>query len=130
MAVVVLAGLCLGGLVGQAQAEVPCQSCQKCGPSGHGETTPCGDTGCGPRYRGPRHDEPGWPDPCDECNSWRDCNGVSRPPEMLAPWQRAPGRGFQAPEEVGYIVDNPCDTCHQCCLWKWLALMPGCGWLR
>ncbi len=94
---------------------------RNCGPqpgfltSDVGATTPCGSQGCGPRYWGPRSLEPCQPDPCDNCNRWRDCNGRSRGPDLLAPWQLPPGRGFLAPEDVGYIVDNPCEDCGPKC---------------
>ena len=72
-------------------------------------TTPGGDTGCGPRYRGEKH-EPSRPDPCDACNRWRGCNGAREMPEMLAPWQLPPGRGFQPPAACGYRA-GPCREC-------------------
>ncbi len=98
--------------------------CRTCGPqpgfltSDVGATTPCGSEGCGPRYWGPRSAEPCGPDPCDNCNRWHDCNGRSRGPDLLAPWQLPPGRGFMAPSEVGYITENPCEDCSgvKCCL--------------
>ena len=64
--------------------------------------TPCGDTGCGPRYRGAVHEEANCPDPCDACNRWRGLSGVREMLDMLAPWQLPPGRGFRSPAEMGY----------------------------
>ena len=93
--------------------------CRTCGPqpgflrSPLGETTPCGSQGCGPRYWGPRSEEPCGPDPCSNCNRWHDCNGASRGPDLLVPWQLPPGRGFMDPAEVGYITENPCDDCNK-----------------
>jgi len=132
--------------------------CRDCGPqpgflrSPLGETTPCGSQGCGPRYWGPRSEEPCGPDPCSNCNRWQDCNGVSRGPDLLAPWQLPPGRGFMSPAEVGYVTENPCDDCNKinCCLfggpsclqkinpchpdciltlfpWPWKRRAAGCG---
>lgn len=115
--------------------------CRTCGPqpgfltSDAGATTPCGSEGCGRRYWGPRAEEPCGPDPCDGCNRWRDCNGVSRRPDLLAPWQLPPGRGFMAPGEVGYITEDPCNECnrYKCCLlggpsclWKMNPCYPDC----
>ncbi|MCX7416060.1 MAG: hypothetical protein NTY25_06180, partial [Planctomycetia bacterium] len=77
----------------------------------HGVESPCGDTGCGPRYRGAVHEEPNCPDPCDACNRWRGCNGAREMPDMLAPWQLPPGRGFQSPAQTGYAVGGPCPEC-------------------
>jgi hypothetical protein len=91
-----------------------------------GTTTPCGDTGCGPRYCGEKH-EPSRPDPCDCCNRWVGCNGESQPPELLAPWQLPPGRGLQSPADVGYYAE-PCGTCGPCggCG----VGRPGATWMR
>lgn len=115
--------------------------CRNCGPqpgfltSAAGSTTPCGSEGCGRRYWGPRAEEPCGPDPCDTCNRWRDCNGVSRGPDLLAPWQLPPGRGFMSPGEVGYITEDPCNECnrYKCCLlggpsclWKINPCYPDC----
>ncbi len=115
--------------------------CRDCGPqpgfltSPAGATTPCGSQGCGRRYWGPRAEEPCGPDPCDTCNRWRDCNGVSRGPDLLAPWQLPPGRGFMTPGEVGYITEDPCNECNRytccllggpSCLWKMNPCYPDC----
>ncbi len=80
-----------------------------CRGTAGGMTTPGGDTGCGPRYCGEKH-EPSRPDPCDACNRWRGCNGARELPDMLAPWQLPPGRGFQTPQAVGYH-SGPCRRC-------------------
>jgi hypothetical protein len=84
-------------------------ACHACRGGMAGATTPCGDTGCGPRYCGEKH-EPSRPDPCDACNRWRGCNGAREMPEMLAPWQLPPGRGFQPAAAFGYRA-GPCRTC-------------------
>jgi len=89
-----------------AEANGACQACR--GTVG-GMTTPYGDTGCGPRYCGAKH-EPSRPDPCDACNRWRGCNGAREMPEHLAPWQLPPGRGFQPAEAFGYHT-APCRSC-------------------
>jgi hypothetical protein len=68
----------------------------------------CG-TGCGPRYCGEKH-EPSCPDPCDACNRWQGCNGAKQMPDMLAPWQLPPGRGFRSGTDVGYWP-GPCGEC-------------------
>ena len=141
--------------VGRTASAWPCRNC---GPepgflrSPVGETMPCGSQGCGPRYWGPRGEEPCGPDPCNNCNRWHDCNGASRGPDLLAPWQLPPGRGFMTPAEVGYIPEDPCDDCNRinCCLfggpsclqkinpchpdciltlfpWPWKRRAAGCG---
>ena len=84
-------------------------ACHTCRGTAGGMTTPAGDTGCGPRYCGEKH-EPSRPDPCDACGRWRGCNGARQNPEMLAPWQLPPGRGFRSPAEFGYRT-APCSTC-------------------
>lgn len=89
-----------------------------CRPTAGGAETPCGDTGCGPRYWNAVHDEIWVPDPCDACNRWYGCKGVRQMPDMLAPWQLPPGRGFMSPEDVGYRAPGPCTTCRPGC-WFW-----------
>ena len=84
-----------------------------CRPTAAGTETPSGDTGCGPRYWGAVHDEPGCPDPCDACVRWRGCRGVTQGPEKLAPWQLPPGRGFQSGADVGYLSPR-CEGCGGC----------------
>ena len=84
-------------------------ACQACRGTAGGMTMPGGDTGCGPRYCGAKH-EPSRPDPCDACNRWRGCNGAREMPEQLAPWQLPPGRGFQPADAVGYRP-APCRSC-------------------
>jgi hypothetical protein len=88
-----------------------CRPPRGCRPSAWGMEPPCGDTGCGPRYWGPCHDDPCPPDPCDGCNRWFGCNGARQGPDLLAPWQLTPGRGFMPPETQGYIAPDPCSTC-------------------
>lgn len=80
------------------------------GTTAGGMTTPCGATGCGPRYWGAQFDEPLGPDPCDRCGNWRGCGGV-RTPERLAPWQLPPGCGFTLPAGA----PAPCAHCSAGC---------------
>ena len=101
--------LCIGVGWALAVSAAAGGACHACRGTAGGMTTPCGDTGCGPRYCGEKH-EPSRPDPCDACNRWRGCNGARELPEMLAPWQLPPGRGFQPPEAFGYRP-GPCRTC-------------------
>jgi len=92
--------------------------CRACGGTAAGMSTPYGDTGCGPRYCKP----PTYPDPCDGCNRWRGCNGVREMPDMLAPWQLPPGRGFQTAAQLGYAPGGTCTDCQPCLhnsLWPW-----------
>lgn len=91
----------------------PCRACGPCGGAG-GTVTPYGDTGCGPRYCGAKHDETWSPDPCDACNRWRGCNGAGERPDMLAPWQLPPGRGFQTAAEIGYAGNGGGGPCLEC----------------
>jgi hypothetical protein len=91
----------------------PCHSCGPCGGAG-GTVTPYGDTGCGPRYCGAKHDELCGPDPCDACNRWRGCNGAHERPDVLAPWQLPPGRGFQTAADVGYAGNGGGGACLEC----------------
>jgi hypothetical protein len=91
----------------------PCRSCGPCGGVG-GSSTPYGDTGCGRRYCGAKHDEPWTPDPCDACNRWRGCNGAREMPEQLAPWQLPPGRGFRTAADVGYLGNGGGGPCTEC----------------
>lgn len=84
--------------------------CRACGPRVAGMETPYGDTGCGPRYRGEIH-EPSRRDPCDACNRWSGCRGGERGPDMLAPWQLPPGRGFMSAAQVGYDTRQACRRC-------------------
>ncbi|NBW95916.1 MAG: hypothetical protein EBR28_04080 [Planctomycetia bacterium] len=84
--------------------------CSRCSPHAAGMETPYGDTGCGPRYCGAKH-EPSCPDPCDACNRWHGRNGAVEGPEMLAPWQLPPGRGFVTAEHMGYDTRPRCFPC-------------------
>jgi hypothetical protein len=68
-------------------------------------------TGCGPRYWGAYHSEPLRCDPCDACNRWTGYCGGHQMPDMLAPWQLPPCRGFRSPAEVGYGPVNVCRGC-------------------
>jgi len=88
--------------------------CRECGGGAAGMSTPYGDTGCGPRYCGAKHEEPNCPDPCDSCNRWRGCNGVGPGNDLLPPWQLPPGRGFQSAEDVGYDTRRQCQACQDC----------------
>jgi hypothetical protein len=114
MLLVVGSGIALAALpIGAAELKKPCNSCGPCGGAG-GTVTPYGDTGCGPRYCGAKHDEPWTPDPCDGCNRWQGCNGARERPDMLAPWQLPPGRGFQTAADVGYAGNGGGGTCFEC----------------
>lgn len=66
-----------------------------------------GGQGCGPRYCGAKHESYGC-DPCDACNRWVGCDGTRQLPETLAPWQRAPGRGFEPPTVPCGVGLSPC----------------------
>lgn len=93
------------------------EPCRHCGRTAAG--TPFVASGCGPRYWGAVHDEPNVPDPCDACGRWRGCGGDVRGPEMLAPWQLPPGRGFRSPSHLGYAA-GPCRDCGPTLRpWKW-----------
>lgn len=96
MGLAVCAGIAVASL---ASAGGPCG---RCGGTAAGLESPCGETGCGPRYWGAVHDEPPWPDPCDACGRWIGCNGARQGQELLAPWQLPPGRGFTPPGQLGY----------------------------
>jgi len=102
--------------VGASELQGGCGRCATCGPCGGaaGTVTPYGDTGCGPRYCGAKHDELRGPDPCDACNRWRGCNGARERLDMLAPWQLPPGRGFQTAAEVGYAGNGGGGACLEC----------------
>jgi len=102
-------GFVIAGFVTAATAGEPAP-CHGCRPSVAGRETPCGDTGFGPRYRGEIH-EPSCPDPCDACNRWREHHGGVQAPDMLVPWQMAPGRGFMTAAQVGYDMRSHCRTC-------------------
>ena len=70
-------------------------------------------SGCGPRVYGPVREPVGPIDQCDACATFRGCNGYRQLPELLAPWQLPPGRGFQPPECFGYRA-GPCTECAAC----------------
>jgi hypothetical protein len=90
-----------------------CQSCGPCGGAAH-QSTPYGDMGCGPKYCGAVHDDPCGVDPCDSCNRWSGCNGARQGPDMLAPWQLPPCRGFQSAAQVGYDGSGGGGICTDC----------------
>lgn len=114
--VVVLLASGMAAVPLQTQAAEAGSACRHCGPCGGvgGTTTPYGDTGCGRRYCGAKHDEPWTPDPCDACNRWRGCNGAREMPEQLAPWQLPPGRGFRNAADVGYLGNGGGGPCTEC----------------
>lgn len=116
--VAVTAAACLVAVVaGVASAgDHPRHAAKGCGPCGTagGAVTPYGDTGCGRRYCGAKHDEPWTPDPCDSCNRWRGCNGAHESAELLAPWQLPPCRGFRSAADVGYAGNGGGGPCLEC----------------
>jgi hypothetical protein len=81
----------------------------RCQPAG----TSFDDTGCGPRVYGPCHEPVGPVDQCDACARFSGCEGYRQRPEILAPWQLPPGRGFQPPENFGYLP-TACAECAAC----------------
>jgi hypothetical protein len=95
-------------LMATAEAGSPF-SCGECGSGAGGR--PYGNTGCGRRYCGAKHDECACPDPCDACARWRGCNGAMQGLDMLAPWQLPPGRGFTTAEQLGYDTRPSCHRC-------------------
>jgi hypothetical protein len=101
LAALVAVGMCAPA--GAIAAEHACRGCR-------GAAASWGGTGCGPRYHGAVHEEPNTPDPCDHCVRWRGCNNARQMPDMLAPWQLPPGRGFQTAEQMGWR-SGPCTTC-------------------
>jgi len=100
----ILAASLLAGIVA-AVAVAGGHHCGRCGGTEAGTPYPYGDMGCGPRYCGPEH----WRDPCDACGRWIGGHGSRQPPEMLAPWQLPPGRGFTPPAALGY--QRPIGVC-------------------
>lgn len=124
LALALAAGLAVAAVVHAGEP------CQHCGGTAAGQKTPCGDSGCGPKYCGPEH----WRDPCDGCGRWIGC-GVRPTPDLLAPWQRPPGRGFMSGADVGYTCPigvcgygAPCGECTSvgpCGGWSWLRPL---GW--
>lgn len=110
MRIAVLTAVAWIALVGPPAWAGGAHACRTCGPGAAGKETPCGDTGCGPRYRGEIH-EPSRCDPCDACNRWHGPHGGSQSRELLAPWQLPPGRGFQSAGQVGYDMRSACRRC-------------------
>ena len=102
---------CMGGMI------LADEACRECCPKARQLQSPCGDTGCGPMYHGAVHEEANCPDPCDGCNRWYGCNQARELPDLLAPWQLPPGRGFQWPSQLGY-ASGPCRECRPR-LWPW-----------
>ncbi len=97
--------------LGQFVCSATAGECRKCkGPYG-GKTSPCGDTGCGPRYWGAFCDEPFHPDPCNCRNEWAGGCFQSPSLDLLAPWQMPPGKGFWSPKQCGYTTECACHTC-------------------
>lgn len=85
--------------------------CQACRSGAGGETY--GHTGCGPKVYGPCHEPVGPVDQCDLCARFAGCEGYLQRPELLAPWQLPPGRGFRPAEAFGYRT-RPCAECAGC----------------
>ncbi len=108
------------------------EPCRRCKGTAAGMESPCGESGCGPRYWGAVFEELPWTDPCD-CHGRRvDCHGVPQGPDMLAPWQLPPCRGFTPPKYLGYgptrgVYDNP-GKCHPCTQGSILGFRPGPLW--
>lgn len=101
----ILAVALMGGM---AVAGSPCHAgrCSAAGSTYDGGA-------CGPRVYGPCHEPVGPIDQCDACARFAGCEGYRQTPEMLAPWQLPPGRGFQPPEAFGYRTGS-CDECAAC----------------
>lgn len=121
LTIALVAGLALAAIVHAAD------HCRHCGGTAAGQATPCGDSGCGPEYRGPEH----WRDPCDACGRWLDCQGVAQATDILAPWQRPPGCGFVSGAGLGYTCPlgvcgygAPCGACAS------VGPRGGWNWLR
>lgn len=129
---IVIAVACLGSTVTLASAAFADGPCHRCKGTAAGMESPCGASGCGPRYWGAVFEELPWKDPCD-CQGRRiDCHGVPQGPEMLAPWQLPPCRGFTPPSHLGYgptrgACDDP-GTCHPCKQGSILGFRPGPLW--
>ena len=70
-------------------------------------------SGCGPRVWGPVHEPVDGIDQCDACARFRGCHGYRQMPDLLAPWQLPPGRGFRPAQACGYAV-RPCTACGPC----------------
>lgn len=105
LGVAVLAVVVMGGM---AVAGCPCFACRHASGG-----TPYDGTGCGPKVYGPVREPVGPIDQCDACGRFRGCEGYRQLPELLAPWQLPPGRGFQSPEAVGYRTGE-CRECAAC----------------
>ena len=119
---------------GQFLCSANAGECSKCkGPYG-GKTSPCGDTGCGPRYWGALCDEPFHPDPCNCRNKWT--GGCSQSPSLDLTRTMADdlqGKGFghqssaamqlRAPVKpvahmAGLIFGNPDAALHETVQWQ------------
>ena len=105
-------------LGGAARADRPCHACR----GGVAGTTYDGPV-CGERVCGPAHEPVGPIDQCDACARFRGCDGYRQMPDLLAPWQLPPGRGFRPPEAFGYRT-APCGECGDCAprggsWWRW-----------
>ncbi len=98
-------------MAGGAVAGGRCRDCAGCRDAAGG--SPYGTTGCGPRVYGPCHEPVGPRDQCDACGRFAGCEGYRQLPDMLAPWQLPPGRGFRPPEAFGYL-SGPCSECATC----------------
>ena len=107
------------GMGGVAAAGGWCRHCDDCRRTAAGESYD--GTGCGPRVYGPAHEPVGPIDQCDACARFAGCEGYRQTPELLAPWQLPPGRGFRPPEAFGYWT-GPCGDCAACSprrAWPW-----------
>lgn len=90
--------------------------CHDCRGTASGESYD--GTGCGPRVYGPAHEPVGPIDQCDACARFAGREGYRQTPELLAPWQLPPGRGFRPPEAFGYWT-GPCGDCAPRWAWSW-----------
>ncbi|MFM7107684.1 MAG: hypothetical protein ACKOZU_03640 [Planctomycetaceae bacterium] len=107
--VVVKVGAAILAIVmgGAAVAGDRCPVCRGVGGA------PYRGTGCGPKVYGPVREPVGPIDQCDACGAFHGCDGYRQLPDLLAPWQLPPGRGFQPPEAFGYL-SGPCAECAAC----------------
>lgn len=105
--------LAVVGMGGAALAGGHCHACR--GSAAHAAFD---GPVCGPRVYGPCHEPVGPIDQCDACARFAGCEGYRQMPELLAPWQLPPGRGFRPAESFGYM-SGPCGECAACAPRGW-----------